>query len=241
MIIWSKGIVVKTSRWSLKKLGCIVLALCICIAGVIRSIHKVLTRMPHIEVVCDAQLTHMASEKLTAWCKQHPEIIKEPQKLIEEFNWLQSCAIRYTEIGSATLYIVAHAATAVLNESILLVKNGSIVDASYYADKPVAQFKVSERVITDHAQRTILTSCAQRMSPRMFEQYSFSWRDATACTICDKVSGHHVIADNQTVIDVKKIGIGMGLAQGKCIADIRFEQQIIVAKKRGDDEIISRC
>ena len=241
MIIKSKGAIVKTSKWSGRAIVCILLASCIGILFVVRSIHASLTRMPHIEVVCDTQLTPTACLKLTAWCKEHPEVLQDPQKLVDEFSWIKSCAVRYTKMRSATIRIVPHSASAVLNDQYVLLSNGAVVATSYIMYEPVARFTVHERIFTDQPQRKALVASVHTMAPHLFDHYIFSWRDATACTVTHKMNGTKVVADNQTVGDVKKIALGMELASGKNVADIRFEQQIIVAKKRGGDEIISRC
>lgn len=231
----------KTSKWSGRVLACILLTSCIGILVVVRGIHASLTRMPHIEVVCDAQLTQTATQKLTAWCNEHPEVLQDPQKLVDAFSWIKSCAVRYTRMRSATIRIVPHSASAVLNDQYVLLSNGSVVETAYIMHKPVARFTVHERVFTDQAQRKALVASVHTMAPNLFDQYLFSWRDVTTCTVTHKTNGTQVVADNQTIGDIKKITLGMELAGGKNIADIRFEQQIIVAKKRGGDEIISRC
>lgn len=231
----------KTSKWSGRVIVCILLTSCLGILVVVRGIHASLTRTPHIEVICDAQLTDTARLKLTAWCKKHPEVLQEPQKLVEEFSWIKSCAVRYTKMRSATIRIVPHSPSAVLNDMYVLFSNGSVIEKSYINYEPVARFTVHERVFTDQAQRIALVASVENMAPHLFDQYLFSWRDATACTITNKANGALVVADNQTIGDGKKITLGMELANSKNVADIRFEQQIVVAKKRGGDEIISRC
>ncbi|MGE0009459.1 MAG: hypothetical protein AB7F19_02870 [Candidatus Babeliales bacterium] len=231
----------KTSKWSVRMVGSILLVSCLGFFVVCRSIKRYLQRMPHLEVVCDSQLAPCAVEKLTAWCKQHPEVSFEPQKLVEEFSWVKSCTVRYSRIGHAMVRIEPHQALAVLNNDHVLVSNASVVCAEYYVDKPVVAFKVHDRVFTDRIQRKALVHSAQMMAPHLFENYAFSWCDATQCIVADKVTGHTVVADNQTVINSKKIDKGMELASSKCNADIRFDEQIILVKKRGGDEIISRC
>jgi hypothetical protein len=198
---------------------------------VVRGVRSFFRESPHIELVCDTQLSHEAAEKLASWCKMHPQVSSDPQKLVEEFCWVKSCSVRYTKIGHAQVSVVPHEAVAVLNDEHVLVSNASVVVASYFVDKPAVEFKVNDRVFTDRMQRTALVASAHMMEPALFDRYTFSWRDATVCLVADKITGTTVVADNQTVINSKKIGLGMELAHNKCSADIRFDQQIVLLKQ----------
>lgn len=231
----------KSSLGTKRVMGCVVIGLCLAVGMVVRTVHSAFTHVPHIEIVCDSQLTPLIAQKLSTWCKEHPDVIKNPQKLVDEFCWIKSCAVRYTNIGSATVCIVPHAPLAVLNERTMLTLNGAVTESAYYQDMPAACFKVPERLFTDHAQRKALVAAAQNMKSSLFEQYVFVWQDATSCMVTQKSNGNVVVADYLTVSDAKKIELGMSLTHSKCIADIRFNEQVIVAKKRGGDEIISRC
>lgn len=219
------------SKWSLRMRGTIFIISCLGLFFVVRGVRSFLLRVPHIELVCDAQLSNEAQEKLASWCKMHPHVTANPQKLVEEFCWVKSCSVRYTKIGHAQVRVVPHEAVAVLNDDHVLVSNASVVVASYFVDKPAVEFKVNDRVFTDRIQRTALVASAHMMEPALFDRYTFSWRDATVCMVADKITGNTVVADNQTVINGKKIGIGMELAHSKCSADIRFDQQIVLLKQ----------
>lgn len=219
------------SKWSLRTRGTIFIISCLGLFFVVRGITSFLLKVPHIELVCDAQLSSQAQEKLASWCKKYPQVAINPHLLVEEFSWVKSCSVRYTKIGHAYIRVVPHEAVAVLNDEHILVSNASLVTASYFVDKPAVEFTVHDRVFTDRMQRKALVDSARMMEPALFDRYTFSWRDATVCMVTDKVTGNTVVADNQTVINSKKIGIGMELASHKCSADIRFDQQIVLLKQ----------
>lgn len=226
-----KGSHVNALKWSLRARGLILIVSCLGLLFVVRGIRSFFKKSPHIELICDAQLSSDAAEKLAAWCKMHPQVSSNPQKLVDEFCWVKSCSVRYTRIGHASIRVVPHEAVAVLNNDHILVSNASVVLASYFVDRPIVEFTVNERVFTDRVQRTALVTSAHMMEPALFERYTFSWRDATVCMVKDKITGNTVVADNQTVINSKKIGIGMELAHSKCSADIRFDQQIVLLRQ----------
>lgn len=231
----------KKATWSRRTVVCIVLASGALMVMVVQNIYSSLTRAHQIQVICDAQLAPLATEKLSSWCKTHPEVIEEPQKLVDAFSFIKSCDVRYTKIKNATIHVVPHIAVAVLNEKYLLLSNGSVVEAAYYVYQPTACFTVQDTLSDSAAQCKALVNAVRTMAPQLFDQYLFSWRDSTVCTVTDKTTGRMVVADDRTVCDRKKIETGMELAENTYVADIRFDQQIIVAKKRGGDEVISRC
>lgn len=232
---------VKASKWSLRIYASIFFTLSIAFLCVVRGMHARFSSLPHVEIICDDQLSEQAADLLAAWCKAHPHVATNPYLLVEEFNWVKSCTVRYAQRGVARIRIEPHVAMALLNTAHVLTENASVVAASYYADLPAVQFNVADRLFADRSQRMALVACAKDMAGSLFQKYQFSWRDATECIITQKESGTTVVADYVTVSNVKKIALGMELAQSKSVADIRFDQQIVLAKKRGGDEIISRC
>lgn len=171
-------------------------------------------------------------------------------QLQEQFLCIKSTSYQLLADNSVQLNIIAYDPCCIVNQSHVLLDNDCIVSKDFFAEvitQNLSCVYMDSEEIANYEQTKLLSAFLQKITPEIIENYSIEWRDECMISLTDKQQKKFVIvcqADqapdasmciqcDQVKHELNEKGVFSHRTKTNWIADVRFENQIIVRADKG--------
>lgn len=223
-------------------------ALCLAIGMMTTVCFLYIYTKPNYEVIIDPRCSVLCRNELKTLCKNSTLSAHEMHKELLQLPYIKSVNMLRKSLCKILIFITAQTPVACINDRYMLCENGFFIERSLMDSQicmPMPMMNVACQLNKELGTMIIrwLAACDEIL----LESYKITWLCPSNIIISDKqrqdkkclthynmILSHQLVNQGLELLDQalqqhKKKGAGL-------IADLRFKDQIIISKKRGDHE-----
>lgn len=200
----------------------------------------------HFDISFDPILSTKACNQIKYYLENHSDWHIKPIEVLESFSLLKKIIIKRSTLAKATIFIISYEPIANINNNYVLLHNGFIVDSDFFEVFSKEQlYHISMGQVDTKKPEIALVQWINNCQD-IFVEYKIRWIDQTKIILFHKSNNqiNLLVQANKSIsisfceniqqLITKKINNIAKSAQ--IIADLRFDDQVIIYSKRGNNE-----